>query len=110
MASWTTWLLDGEIVCQSGSRRDCTLGDGRRSVHITGTILKEAVEMQRGRFVAELVEHVHYDSITDIRRDRRDWPLVVDANGWSLEGTVGVARCPSDIEVIGHCRRLRKRQ
>lgn len=64
------------------------------SVHV------EAVEMQRGGLVAQVVVGVDDDPVTNVDLDTRNRPLAVDSNNWTLVGTVRVSSDPANVEVI----------
>lgn len=67
-----------------------------------GPVHEEAVEVQRGRLVAQLVVHIDDDVVADICIDARDGPLAVDADGGAVESAVGIDRDPANVEVVRH--------
>lgn len=69
---------------------------------MSGTIHIEAMEMQSGGLVTQLVVNIDNDPVPNSGGDVRDWPLPIDANGRAREA-VWLGRDPGDIEVIGHC-------
>ena len=91
----------GEVVGHGVARRNGALGDLEGAVHLVGAILEEAVEVQRGGLIAEIVVDVDNDGVVDVGVDGRDGPLAVDANGLALKGAVWVGRDPSDGKVVG---------
>src|SRR3569833_3708451 len=60
------------------------------------------MEMERRRFVAELVVGVNDDAVADVGCDVRDGPLAVDANGWAIEESIRVSGQPRDVEIVGY--------
>jgi hypothetical protein len=72
-----------------------------RAVHVCGTILENAVEMDRCADIAQAIEDIDNYSISDIGTHGWDGPLIVDSHDTSCESAIWVGGYPGDIEVIG---------
>lgn len=94
-------LIDFELVFEALSWRNGALGDSGRPVHLRGAILIEAVEVQRGRLVAQRVQDVHDDGVADVGCDVWNRPLSVDANCRAVKGTIWVGGDPANLKVVG---------
>ena len=75
--------------------------DLTRPVHIGCPIHEDAVEVQRGGLVTELVLDVDDDLVALSRPHDGQRPLPVDANGRPLEHAIGVGPDPGDVEIVG---------
>lgn len=95
-------VTHGEVVCKRASGGNGALSDLRGAIHVDGAIHEEAVEVQRGRLVAQLVVHIDDDVVADVCIYARDGPLAVDADGGAVEGAVGIGRDPANVEVVRH--------
>lgn len=77
------------------------MGYHRRAVHVVETFHEQAMEMEAGGFITQVVLYVDYDLVANIRLDCRYGPLVVDADDGALKGTIGVGGRPTNIEIVG---------
>lgn len=76
----------------------------RRSVHVVGAILEEAVEMYAGRLVSECIVHIcnHAIPLGEIEEGKR--PLAIDTRDEPFILTVRVGKRPSDVPIVGQSR------
>lgn len=61
---------------------------------------KQAMKVQRGRLITELIVHIDDDVVTNVGIYLRDRPLPIDANRGPLECTIWICGDPCDIEII----------
>lgn len=76
-----------------------------RAIHFRCTIHEQAMEMKSGGLISQLIVDIDDDLIADSRRHYWQRPLIVDADGWSLEGAIRVCSDPGDVEIVGACCR-----
>ena len=80
-----------------------------RPIHVGSPILKEAVEMQTGALVLQVVVDMNDDLIALVGIKNRWRPLPIDTYHGPLE-SIRTASDPADGEVVFHYRRIRTRQ
>jgi hypothetical protein len=90
-----------ESIGKFGSGWNRALRDLTRPVHIGRPIHEDAVEMQRGGLIAELVVNVDDNLVALGRPHDGKRPLSIDANGWPLEHAIGICPDPGDVEIVG---------
>lgn len=77
-------------------------------------ILEQAVKVQRGRLIAELVIQVDDYAVAEIALKGGNRPFAVDANDGPLEGGVRIGSDPSDVEIVvdggSRCQAYRRSQ
>ncbi len=95
-----------ELVCHGASGGDGALGDTAGPVHLGCADLVDAMEVQAGSLVSELVVDRDSDGIADSCLDRRARPRVVDTNDGPGKLAIGVGSHPGDVPVIGWSPRL----
>lgn len=61
--------------------------------------------MKSGGLISQLIVDIDDDLIADSRCHYWQWPLIVDADGWSFEDAIRVCSDPGDVEIVGACRR-----
>ena len=69
---------------------------------MSGSILEQAVEVQRSRLVSQLVRDVNDDVVTNVGGDRRQRPLSVYTNGAPVERTIRVGGHPGHVEIVAN--------
>ncbi len=74
-----------------------------------GAILKQAVKVQAGALVAELIVHIDHKVVSYRGSDLRNRPLAVNPNGGTVESAVRVRCYPCDIEIVGNSSGANKR-
>ena len=93
-----TRLVYYEFVYKYSTRLNRTLGYHRWSVCIGRVDLVNTMEMQGSALVHKIVSQSDNDCISQINRDRRAWPLPIDANEWSRI-SVGGGLYPTDTPI-----------
>lgn len=58
------------------------------------------MEMEGSGLISQLIVNIDNDLIANCRRHYWQRPVTVDANGWSLEGAIGVCCDPGNVEVV----------
>lgn len=91
----------GKVISKGAARRNWALGNASRAIHVVGAVLEQAVKVQRGALVAELVVDVDDEAVAHVDLETRNGPLAVDANDGTLHGAVRVGGDPGDVEVMG---------
>lgn len=102
-----------KVVCKGCARGNGALNHTSRTIHVVASVHVEAVEMQRGGLVAQVVVGIDDDPVTNVDLDTRNRPLAIDSNNWTLVGTVRVSSDPANVEVIfprGSGSQLRERK
>ena len=99
---WNKEVAYREIVLDKPSWQDSALGHSGRTIHVGGTSLEQAVEMQAGGLIAQLVVDVDNQRIPYGALNGRNRPTTVDTNHRPWEAACWVGNNPSDIEVIHH--------
>lgn len=94
----------GEVVGEFRAGLNRALSNLGGTVHVVGPVHEEAVEVESGALVAELILDIDDELVANSGSHNRQWPLAVDANGWSLEQSIWVGSNPGDVEVVGHGR------
>lgn len=81
------------------------MGHSRRAIHLVGAVHVDAVEVQGGGLVTELVVDIDNDTVALGGPHDGQRPLPIDANGRPLEGAIWVRPDPGDVEVVsdGRC-------
>lgn len=92
-----------ELVGESVSRRQGALGDAAWPVHVWAEDLVDAMEVQAGSLVAELVVDIDHDGVTDCGLDGWTGPFVVYPNDGSGE-TIRVRPYPRHVPVVSDGR------
>ena len=69
----------------------------RCAVHV------EAMKMQARRLVTKLVDHVDYESISDIGIYLRERPFSVDTDSKAIQSTIWIGSYPTNNEIISDC-------
>ena len=88
--------------------RNGTLANHSSTVLKRGVALVQTVEMQSCSFIAEVVDEIDLDGVTNISSDGWQWPLAIDAD----EGTGVTIRSsinPSQVPVVRPRNRFRVR-
>ena len=93
-------LVNGEVVCKAAARRDGTLGDLTRAVHVRLILEEETMEVKSGRLILQVVLHINDDPLVDAGLHGWNGPAAVDANHISLGHAVGVRPDPRDVEIV----------
>jgi hypothetical protein len=103
----STRLVYYEFIDKYSARLNRTLGYHRWSVCIGRVDLMKTMEMQGSALVHKIISQSDNDCIAQIGRDRRAWPLPIDANEWSrisIGGSLYPANAPSVISSGGSWR------
>jgi hypothetical protein len=96
----STRLVYYEFVDKHSTRLNRTLGYHRWSVCIGRVDLVKTMEMQGSALVRKIVSQSDNDCVAQIDRDRRAWPLPINANERSrisVGGGLYPANAPSEI-------------
>lgn len=92
-----------EVVGELTTRSNTALRYLKWSIHVSGTIHVQSVEMQRGGLVAQLIVDVNNDLVTNRTCHHWQRPLVIDTNSWSHELSIRIRIDPGDVEVVSDC-------
>lgn len=90
----------GEVVSERFAWWNRALADPGRPVHVRGPVHEKAVEMERGRLVAQLVVDIDDDAVSYVGLNAWNRPLAVDADDGPLMRAIWIRRDPSDVEVV----------
>ncbi len=71
---------NSKVICKNGAWGDGTLCGHGRPIHLILANLIEAVEMNTGCLVAEVVRYLHNKAVSLAHIDRWRWPLVIHSN------------------------------
>ena len=93
-----------EVVSDRLSWRYAALSRSNWAIHMSRTVHVQAMKMQAGGLVPELVQNVDNNLIANSRRDVRYRPFAVYANDWTWKRTIRIRGHPGDIEVVCDCR------
>lgn len=95
-----------EVVCERSSWLNGTLAHAGNTIHFCRPILVNTVEMQTRGLVAELVEYIDHNAVSDSCSDVWYRPLAIDSDERSVEKAIRVGGNPSDVKVIRDCGRV----
>ena len=93
-----------EVVGHCATRRNRTLIDTCRSVHIRCSILEQAMEMQTRGHVSQSIMSIDHDPVANLSSYLWYWPLAIDSNYCSLELAIWICSRPADIEIVRDSR------
>lgn len=91
-----------EVIRKRLPRGDWTLGDHYGSIHMIGTILVDAVEVQAGGLVPEGILYIDDNAIALGGYNGGDGPLPVDPYDRPCLETIWVGIDPGYIEIISY--------
>ena len=97
-------LRHREVVGEVRSRRNWTLGNHVRPVHVVGSDLVHAVKMDGGISVQPVV-HVDHQLVALLHLDDGQRPPTVYAHDLPLRVAIGVAGDPTHVEIVRDCLR-----
>ena len=91
----------GEVVDEHAPRGNIALGDMRRSIHLIGTILIEAMPINTGGFIPQAVVYFCYGPVSAC--EIQDGPLSIDSYHRTLHHPIRIGCCPGDVPVVVEC-------
>lgn len=93
-------LLGQERVCAGITRSESTLGNAWNTVLVIGLSLSDAVPVDGGGVVLQLVRDSDLDSVTPVAFNQRSWDLAVDSECKTLD-TIKIDSGVGDDPIIG---------
>ena len=90
-----------EVISERFAGRNTTLAHANWTIHLSGTIHEEAVEVQTCALIAQQIQDIDNHLVSHSRSQVWQRPLPVDTHDGAHKHAIRVGMDPADIEVVG---------